>query len=274
MVEQNPEQQLVGQFALWIDEVQPNQVYWTLLMCKYGIYDKEQQEIKNLLDKSKTSGLTNLMETRTYLEAVLDFILWLYKEDRDLCFELMKYVYQDFENREDHPEPYESLHQLESFEEGDTFEGIEEPELQLSRTKVVEEGSEFDFYRELSSHTQAAKDEIFIIDSYVDEEAIELYLADVDESISKKILTINTSGKFDQVARKFVKRSDDSVEVRLHNDVHDRIVFVDNQCFLIGNSIKDAGHRRPTYIVETMSTEPFREPWDEMWGEAGEYDID
>lgn len=274
MVEQNPEQQLISQFGQWVDEIQVTRAYWVLLLCEFGIYDKEQQEIQKLLDKSSTSLMPALMETKTYLETVLDFLLWLYHEDRDLCFELMKYVYQDFKGRDNQPDPYDSLHQLESFEEGDTFDGIEEPELQLSRTKIVEEDSEFDFYRELSSHTQAAKDEIFIIDSYVDEEAIELYLADVDESVSKKILTMNTSGKFDQVARKFVKRSDDSIEVRKHNDVHDRIVFVDDQCFIIGISIKDAGHRRPTYIVETKSTEPFREPWDKMWEEAGEYDIE
>jgi len=272
-MERNPEQQLISQFALWVDEVYLTRVYWILLLCEYGIYNKDQPEIQNVMEKSASSILPDLFETKTYLETVLDLFLWIYEEDTDLCFEMMKYVYHDFNDRDDFPDPNDSLQKLESFEEGESFDGITEPEPQLSRTMVVEEGAEFNFYRKLSSCVDDAEREVLIIDPYVNQEVIELYLTDLDESVSKKILTKNTKDKFDQVAEKFTSRSSHSLEIRKHNDLHDRIVFVDGQCFIVGISLKDAGYRRPTYIIQTKSTKHFRKPWEDMWENASEYEI-
>jgi hypothetical protein len=41
-----------------------------------------------------------------------------------------------------------------------------------------------------------------------------------------------------------------SLEMRSSPDVHDRVVFVDQRGWVIGQSIKDAARKKPTYLIE------------------------
>lgn len=286
VMERNPEQAIVGQFALWVHDINPGRAYWLLILTNHGIYDDENTHITKLLQKYSQSGvfsqsvvaglgpLRKMVESKTRLEATLDFFLWLYTEDKSLYFRVMKKIYEDDKNNDDAPEPYEPVGKLEDFEPGNNehYPEIRNEELVSLSTRVIGEGDEFGFYRYVSEKVTEATEEVFIVDPYVDKEAVKLYLAETPEDIEKRILTDDVQGNFDEVASKFVNRTSHRVEVRTHPKCHDRLLFVDEQCFLIGSSIKDAGWK-PNYVVDFDASEHFRQPWEELWDDAEVYGI-
>jgi hypothetical protein len=280
-MERKPEQAIIGQFSLWISDVNPKRSYWLLVLTNHGIYDAENSKIQKLLQKHGetplsriVSGASILSPSKTRLDATLDFFLWLYTEDEAICFEVMKRVYDDFHNDEDVPEPDSTVKKLEEFDPSDSghYPDISDEELVSLSTQVVGEGGEFAFYRYVADHIADAQDEVFLIDPYVDKEAIRLYLADIPAGVEKRILTAEPQGNFDSVVRKFVQETDHRVEVRATPKCHDRLLFVDDHCFLVGISIKDAG-RNPTYVADFKAVGRFRDPWEELWDEADIYRI-
>jgi hypothetical protein len=60
------------------------------------------------------------------------------------------------------------------------------------------------------------------------------------------------------------------LELRSSPDVHDREVFLDQRGWVIGQSIKDAARRKPTYLIELdeplLSTA--RDIYNRIWAAA------
>lgn len=184
----------------------------------------------------------------------------------------MKHVYEDFKDNEDAPDPYDYVDKLEEYESDGQYPDLDINDIVHAIPQVVGNNAEFEFYQRLHPHFQSANDEVFIVDSYVDEELFDLYLVETAHDVEKRILTKQPQGNFDAVAEKFVKNNNQRVEVRVHPECHDRLLFIDDQCFAVGISIKDAG-RKPTYLVEFDSGERFREPWETLWKNAEQYKI-
>jgi hypothetical protein len=113
---------------------------------------------------------------------------------------------------------------------------------------VYEPGEEYDFYRDLSSLFAATTQEIFIIDAYLDEKIFDLYVEKVPASAKVRILSNKIGGKVETVAKMYANGR--PLELRTTADVHDRMVFFDQRGWLIGQSIKDAARKKPTYLVE------------------------
>lgn len=278
-MEQDPNQPIVGRFSLWVSDINPGKSYWRLLLLDYGIYNSDNDKIQKLLNKhEKAKSLTALtnplagMFTRSRSDVTLDFFLWLYTEDKQLCFDIMKHIYEDFKDDKDTPDPYQYVDKLEEYEAGGQYPDLDINDIVHATPQVVGDKAEFEFYQRLHPHFENATDEAFIVDSYVNEEVFELYLGETSPDVEKRILMKQPQGNFDAVAEKFVKDSNHRVEVRKHPECHDRLLFVDDQCFVVGISIKDAG-RKPTYLVEFDSVETFREPWEELWEDAEEYKV-
>jgi hypothetical protein len=280
-MERHPEQAIVGQFSLWIRDVNPNRSYWLLVLTNHGLYDADNPRIQKLVQKysqsevfSSMAGIRQMLGAKSRLDVTLDFFLWLYSEDKALCFRLMKDIYEDFQDDEDIPDPYAPVEKLAEFDpsENGHYPDISDEDLVSLSTQVVGEGDEFAFYRYVSDHIAEAEEEVFIVDPYVDKEAIRLYLADTPADVEKRILTDDPQGNFDGVAEKLVKQTDHRIEVRSTPKCHDRLLFVDDRCFLVGISIKDAG-RNPNYVVDFESVEHFREPWEALWTEADVYRV-
>jgi hypothetical protein len=57
------------------------------------------------------------------------------------------------------------------------------------------------------------------------------------------------------------------LELRYSADVHDRTVFLDHRGWVIGQSIKDAARKKPTYLIEldepllTAATDIYSRIW-------------
>jgi len=138
--------------------------------------------------------------------------------------------------------------------------------LKSTETKeiIYDEPRPFDAYKDIEKIMLSARDEVKILDPYVDQSLFPLYFADVGSQVSIKIVTENMKGKFREVAEKFRKQKS-NFEVRLARGIHDRFLMVDNRAWILGQSIKDAGNK-PLSIIElrdpTRATDLFSKLWD------------
>jgi hypothetical protein len=57
-------------------------------------------------------------------------------------------------------------------------------------------------------------------------------------------------------------------ELRSGTDVHDRVIFADDRCWVVGQSIKDAAKKKPTYIVEHSGAATMRGIYEQIWASA------
>ena len=109
-------------------------------------------------------------------------------------------------------------------------------------------GEEYAFYHDLSSVIESTTHDIFIVDADLDEKVFDLYVDKVPGTVTVRILSTKISPKAEAVAKKYVKRT--PLELRSSADIHDRVVFVDHRGWVIGQSIKDAVTKQPTYMIE------------------------
>jgi hypothetical protein len=134
---------------------------------------------------------------------------------------------------------------------------------------VYEAGDQYAFYRDLSSLIQAATKEVLIVDAYLDEDVFNLHVSKVPDGVPVRILSNKIGANVETVARMYAKSK--PLELRSSADIHDRAVFVDRQGWVIGQSIKDAANKKPTYIVEL--NEPMltasRDTYGRIWSTAG-----
>ena len=148
---------------------------------------------------------------------------------------------------------------------------IETLKLQLPEEEiqgVYNPGDEYGFYRDLSSLVEAATNEILIVDAYLNEEVFNLYVSKVSDSATVRILSDKIGPNVEVVAGKY--ETSQQLKLRSSRNIHDRMVFLDQRGWVIGQSIKDAAKKKPTCLVEL--TEPLlalaRDAYEKIWKEA------
>jgi hypothetical protein len=171
-------------------------------------------------------------------------------------------------------EMHPSLMQRNFDERIEAFTGLlrstlAELELLMPEPEVVgsyEPGDDYQFYRDLKTIVGFATTALFIIDNYLDNQIFDIYIESVPPSVSIRVMTEQVSNSLRTVAEKFAKRG--NFELRSSKDVHDRVVFADDRCWLIGQSIKDAARKKPTYIIEHSSAGVMRGMYEPIWNAA------
>jgi len=133
--------------------------------------------------------------------------------------------------------------------------------------RVYPKGYVYDFYKDILEILKEAKNEVIITDNYADEELINLYLEKIPEGVKIRVLTQKPQGNFIAVAKKFKTKPNVDFEARKSMEWHDRWVFIDNECWVTGQSVKDAG-TKPTYLVKLGAYELLRKTFDEVWNKA------
>jgi len=141
------------------------------------------------------------------------------------------------------------------------------PESPPIEEKVYPKGHTYDYYNDIRDITKDAKSEVFVIDAYVDEELLNLYLEKIPIDVKIRILTNKPQGNFITVAQKFKTKPRVDFEVRRSNDCHDRLFFIDDKCWVMGQSIKDAG-KKPTYLAKIEGYALFKKVFDDLWNTA------
>ena len=143
-------------------------------------------------------------------------------------------------------------------------------ELQIDVPEEVkgayEPGEEYASYRDLKAFINLARTEVFIVDTYLDESIFDIYVNRVEPAVNVRILTRSPSTVVRTVAAKYAA-GHTRFELRVTNDAHDRVLFVDDRCWVIGQSIKDAARKKPTYIIEVMAP-PMQNIYEQIWATA------
>jgi hypothetical protein len=127
-------------------------------------------------------------------------------------------------------------------------------------------GDDYEFYKDLRTIIETAKNSLFIIDNYLDVQLFDLYMERAVPGVDIRILTDQLRGAVQTVAGKFSKRG--HFELRTSGGAHDRHVFLDNRGWVIGQSIKDAALRKPTYIVELNDPSALMSIYNSIWSTA------
>jgi hypothetical protein len=152
---------------------------------------------------------------------------------------------------------------------------IEELELDLpSDLKgVYEERQEFQFYADLADIVGSSTKEILLVDPYLDEEHLSLYGQRVKDRAYFRVLVniakmkSSAQSALESVGNK-LKSSRGSFELRSSADTHDRVLFVDDRAWVIGQSMKDAAKSKATYIVEFNDPVTLRRVYESIWTSA------
>lgn len=111
-------------------------------------------------------------------------------------------------------------------------------------------GAAYDFFRALNDLVSSAKVQVFVVDPYLDAEIFDGYLHALNPGVSVRLLTAKYVDNVRVAAGKYQAQYGSVVEVRSTADIHDRVIFADNdQCWVLGASIKDAALKKPTYLA-------------------------
>jgi len=133
---------------------------------------------------------------------------------------------------------------------------------------VYQPGDEYEFYRDLSTLVAKAKQDVFIVDAYLDETVFNLYVEKVLAGVPVRILSSNISTNVETVAKMYARGK--PLELHSSVTVHDRVVYLDQRGWVVGQSIKDAAKKKPTYMIELA--EPMltasRDAYGAIWSTA------
>lgn len=130
---------------------------------------------------------------------------------------------------------------------------------------VYEPGQEYEFYRDLKTILGLAKAQLFVVDPYLSTDLFHTYADAIPRAVHFRLLTTNVPSAVTALAQKYI--SGGNFEFRSSNSIHDRVIFVDNRVWLLGQSIKDAAKKKPTYIVEHDEALQ-REIYERLWQTA------
>lgn len=120
----------------------------------------------------------------------------------------------------------------------------------VSTQQVFGPGAVYDFFKSLSDIISSATGSLLIVDPYLDAEVFDTYLAAVSPRVAVRLLAREYGSALKASAAKFVAQTGTNVAIRIAKPLHDRVIFVDAvSCWVLGQSIKDAAKRGPTYIA-------------------------
>ena len=111
-------------------------------------------------------------------------------------------------------------------------------------------GAAYDFFRALNDLVSTAKVQLWVVDPYLDAGVFDGYMQALQPGVSARLLTTKYLSQVTVATEKYQAQFGSAVEARSSNDIHDRVIFVDNdQCWVLGASIKDAALKKPTYLA-------------------------
>ena len=120
--------------------------------------------------------------------------------------------------------------------------------------KVYGPGAQYDFYRDLKRIIEGASKSVFIVDPYINTELFDLYVEKIRNGVNVQLLTSNFDSATEAVIKKYQAKPSIRFQAKRSPDIHDRVIIIDGTaCWVLGQSIKDAAKKKPTYIAPLPS---------------------
>lgn len=162
--------------------------------------------------------------------------------------------------------------------QGQVLDAIEEIKLELELEDRSDIGSAYapgDVYRffaDLKEVINSAESEVMIVDAYFNGEAFNAYLASANTELNIQILADRYSKDINNYIQKHASQFQTQIELRRSKELHDRIIFIDQDvAWIMGGSIKDAG-KKATYLIplQTPIVLAKKKIYQEIWGNSKE----
>lgn len=135
----------------------------------------------------------------------------------------------------------------------------------------VEAGREFTAKSDAREMFATAEDRLLVVDPYVDPSTLDCFR---DVTVPIRLLVGDQDkyikGEFAEALDDF-RREGFDIEVRCHPGLHDRHAVFNDQCYLIGSSLKDAGKKHFNCIAIGDVASVVIDALEEYWEEAEEY---
>ncbi len=166
--------------------------------------------------------------------------------------------------------------------QGQVLDAIEEIKLDLELDDRSEIGSAYApgdvyrFYADLKEIINSAKSQIMIVDPYFDGVAFKDYLSTINCDINIQILANRYSKDINSYVSKHQDQYSTDIYIRKSKELHDRIIFIDDDiAWIIGGSIKDAG-KKATYLIPLQPSLSVKkkEIYAEIWQRAQPVEAD
>jgi len=130
---------------------------------------------------------------------------------------------------------------------------------------VYAPGEEYEFYRDLKSILSLGKSDVLVVDPYANLEIFDVYAVGISRAATFRLLCAQIPADLLHVAQKYATGG--NFQLRTSNEIHDRVIFVDDRVWVAGQSIKDAAKRKPTYIVEHDAVR-MKDVYEPIWNGA------
>ena len=159
---------------------------------------------------------------------------------------------------------------------GQVADAIEEIKLELELDGRSDIGSAYapgDVYRffaDLKAVINQAESEIMVVDPYFNGEAFNAYLSNAKAGLNILILADRYSKDISNYVEKHKAQYQTNIELRRSKELHDRLIFIDeDSAWIMGGSIKDAG-KKATYLIplSTHITVAKKEIYTEIWNRS------
>lgn len=134
---------------------------------------------------------------------------------------------------------------------------------------IYDKGDNYDIYKDIKSIVNKAKKEVFIVDGYPNEDIYHLYLDGIPNSTEIKFLTNRPQGNFLKITQLWIKNPKKKIYIK-KGEIHDRVIFIDNECWILGASIKDAGNK-PTYLIKIKNGDKMYSIYSEIFTKGNGY---
>ena len=116
-------------------------------------------------------------------------------------------------------------------------------------------GQIFDSYTFISDLVRKAKNDIILIDNYVDDSVLKI----LNKRADRVSATIYTAHISENLKLDLAKHNSQYQPIKIEhfNKSHDRFLIIDNEVYLIGGSIKDLGKKVSTFVKLSIPKEDF-----------------
>ena len=120
---------------------------------------------------------------------------------------------------------------------------------------IFYDGQIFDAYNFISDLVRMAKQEIILIDNYIDDSVLKI----LNKRANGVLATIYTAHMSENLKLDLSKHNSQyqPINIQRFNKSHDRFLIIDDDVYLIGGSIKDLGKKVSTFIKLSIQKEAF-----------------
>lgn len=159
---------------------------------------------------------------------------------------------------------------------GQVLDVIEEIKLELEldgRSEIgnaYAPGDVYRFFADLRAIINAAKEQIMVVDPYLNGDAFDAYLSQLGSELQVRILADRYSKDINSYLQKHIAQFGTKIQLRRSTELHDRIIFIDDESsWIMGGSIKDAG-KKATYLIPLASeiSVAKREIYNDIWSRS------